>query len=72
MKATSRTSTGHLAIDHAVRAVSPIPSAVPACRARLPVKTTMSALTTASTSSTTVRATRSGSTFHTGRPSGTS
>ena len=72
MTVTSTTSTGHLAIDQTVSAVSPMPSAVPACRARPPVKTTISALATASTISATVTPTRTGSIFQTGRPSGMS
>lgn len=72
MIVTNSTSTGHFAIDHTVSAVSPMPSAVPACRATGPVNTTISALTTARTISTTVTPIRTGSTFHTGLPSGTS
>ncbi|CAM5682859.1 hypothetical protein SALBM311S_06250 [Streptomyces alboniger] len=72
MRVTSTISTGHFAIDQAVRVVSPMPSAAPASRARPPVNTTISALITASTSSTTVTPTRTGSSFHTGRPSGMS
>ncbi len=69
---TSRTSTGHFAIAQTVSAVSPSPSACPARPASAPVKTTISALTTARTISTTVTPTRTGSSFHTGRPSGMS
>jgi hypothetical protein len=72
MMTTRTTSTGHFARDHTVSAVSPMPSQPPACRARPPVKTTMRALATAISIRTTVTPTRTGSTFHTGRPSGTS
>ncbi len=72
MRTTRRTRTGHLTIDQTVRVVPPIPRAVPACRARPPEKTTMSALTQARTIRTTVRARRSGRIFQTGRPSGRS
>ncbi len=69
---TRTTSPGHFAIDHTVSAASPMPRAEPAARARPPVNTTMSALTTVRTSRTTVTPTRIGSTFQTGRPSGMS
>lgn len=72
MMVTRTTRTGHLTIDHTVRAVSPIPSAEPALWARVPVKTTIRALTTASTIRTTVRPTRTGRIFQIGRPSGMS
>ena len=72
MTVTRTTRTGHLAIDHTVSAVSPMPTAVPAWRARLLVNTTISALTTARTISTTVTPIRAGRIFHTGRPSGMS
>jgi hypothetical protein len=55
-----------------VTAASPTPMVSPARSARGPVNTTITALTTSSTMSTSVRVMRSEVSFHTGRPSGRS
>ena len=61
MKLTRRSSTGHFAMFQTVTAVSPTPITSPSSFAIPPVMTTPAALMATSTSSATVRPTRSGS-----------
>ncbi|CAM5675412.1 hypothetical protein SBADM41S_11607 [Streptomyces badius] len=72
MTATQTTRAGHLAIDQIRSAVSPMPSRAPSSRAIPPVSTTIRAQAQARIMSTRVSPTRTGNTFHSGRPSGRS
>ena len=69
MKLTTTSRTGHLAMSQTSTAVLPRPTRSPTFAASPPVSTTAIVEIASSVSSTRVRDTRTGSVFHTGRPS---
>ncbi len=64
-------STGHLAISHAVTAADPTPSALPSWSAIEPVATTMTRPATRQITVNSVISSRVGAVFQIGRPSST-
>ena len=62
-------STGHFAMLHTSRPVSPTPSACPTLSASGPLNTTITAASTPRTAIASVIASRSGTVFQIGRPS---